>query len=370
MIIPAIKGGVRKYSLQLLDLIRSLDCFSVDAIFLSDAATFTDRSRHFIRDFIRAMRIPSVDLIIVCHYALFPLGWVISIAKGSKLVCVVHGDAEQELLVQKQFDRGRISTLSILNVTVLLRAALRISNAVIFVTEQLQSKYVSDVSMQSKGFVVRPWLSSTYLHRIRRDEHGAGLKSAPGRPVLLTVTDLSFGPKFLGLRELVSAFARLGQGHSGATLIVAGAGPGRPLIEKHVRDLGLSKDVSLLGWTDDVESQYLRAHLFLMISKFGGFDTAILEAMAHGLPIIADNRPDYELLLGRAHGIMLVEPTAATVAHALELGLLEPHDRAQIASSHSDLIEREFSEAPRRAEIDKILNLVISSARKQGAEEK
>lgn len=74
-----------------------------------------------------------------------------------------------------------------------------------------------------------------------------------------------------------------------AQLVLAGDGVLRPLIEKHIRDLGLQGHVRLTGWLDEaaVKSYIRKARALVQPSFAEGLPVVIMEALALGRPVIS-----------------------------------------------------------------------------------
>lgn len=96
-------------------------------------------------------------------------------------------------------------------------------------------------------------------------------------------------------------------------------------IEARIRELGIEAFVNLTGKVDDdtLNALYCRSDLFVSLSKHEGFGMPLIEAMAHGLPVLAYAAPDSNVVhtLGSA-GLLLdnAEPSevAATIAQVME----------------------------------------------------
>ena len=68
---------------------------------------------------------------------------------------------------------------------------------------------------------------------------------------------------------------------------IAGQGDKKKELEKLIDELGLSEQVKLLGFRDDVPSLYESADVYMHPSFREGLSVALMEAMASGLPVIA-----------------------------------------------------------------------------------
>jgi len=68
---------------------------------------------------------------------------------------------------------------------------------------------------------------------------------------------------------------------------LAGDGPGMPALEALIQSYNLSSSFSLKGHQDDMDSFYRGLNVYLNTSLHEGIPMTILEAMSHGLPVIA-----------------------------------------------------------------------------------
>ncbi|ADT85070.1 glycosyltransferase family 4 protein [Thermococcus barophilus] len=93
-----------------------------------------------------------------------------------------------------------------------------------------------------------------------------------------------------GVKELILAFNELLKKEKfNLNLLIVGDGPQRQELENLVRKLGIEDKVMFTGYLTGkpLLQAYYSADVFILPSKFEGVPTAILEAMATGLPIIA-----------------------------------------------------------------------------------
>src|SRR6185369_16030411 len=75
----------------------------------------------------------------------------------------------------------------------------------------------------------------------------------------------------------------------GTRLVLAGDGDDRARLERRVRDLGLSDDVTFTGFVADsaMRTLYRNAAVFVLPSTGEGFGLVYLEAMREGIPCVA-----------------------------------------------------------------------------------
>ena len=104
-----------------------------------------------------------------------------------------------------------------------------------------------------------------------------------GPYILLSVGRLEYQKN---MQVLVKAFSYLAEEFPDWVLRIAGEGEERKEIEELIYKHRLKDRVSLLGNVEDVEKEYISAHLFCLTSRWEGFPNALVEAFAHGLPAV------------------------------------------------------------------------------------
>ena len=94
-------------------------------------------------------------------------------------------------------------------------------------------------------------------------------------------------------------------------LFVAGDGPLEPELQALAGELGIEKQIHLLGFRRDVYRLSSAADIFLFSSVQEGLSVSVMEAMACGLPIAASNIRGNTDLIDNGRGGFLVEPNDA-----------------------------------------------------------
>lgn len=85
---------------------------------------------------------------------------------------------------------------------------------------------------------------------------------------------------------LISAFALIAEELPDWNLHIVGEGELRPNLTAQINDLRLADRIFLPGAAHDISSQYLAAQLFVLPSLYETLGLAVVEALAHGLPVI------------------------------------------------------------------------------------
>jgi glycosyltransferase involved in cell wall biosynthesis len=153
-----------------------------------------------------------------------------------------------------------------------------------------------------------------------------------GELTLLTVGRLDAEKNPLLLAEIAALLAAGGRRWR---LLVCGDGPMREQLQQRVEQLGLQRDVELLGYVQidgGLLDLYRNSHAFLHVSWTEGYPQVLVEAFASGLPTVATAVGGVAAAADGA--ALLVEPgDAAAAAAALERIAAEPQLRDELIAA-------------------------------------
>lgn len=110
-------------------------------------------------------------------------------------------------------------------------------------------------------------------------------KRGTGKTRLLTVLNFANEAKTRGAVLLIESIRNIGN----VTLTIAGDGRNRELITDAIDRTGQAGKVVMLGHVKNIEEQYRSADVYCHITFQESLGYSILEAMRHGLPLIASN---------------------------------------------------------------------------------
>jgi glycosyltransferase involved in cell wall biosynthesis len=146
-----------------------------------------------------------------------------------------------------------------------------------------------------------------------------------------------------GHDEAAAAVARLRRAFPGLRLVVAGDGPSREAVARAMAPLG--EAAVLAGHRGDVMAVLDAVDILLHPSKVEAFPTAVLEAMAAGVPVVASAVGGIPEILADGETGVLVPPPAAelALADALEPLLQAPDVRRAMAERGRERMLREFT---------------------------
>jgi glycosyltransferase involved in cell wall biosynthesis len=129
-----------------------------------------------------------------------------------------------------------------------------------------------------------------------------------------------------------------------AFLWIAGAGPEEGRLKALAEGLGLSRRVRFLGWRTDASALYRTADLCLFPSRYEPLGNVVIQAWAHGLPVVAAASTGPAALIrdGQDGRLVPVDDPAALADAARDL-LDDPAARARLAGAGLARVAGEFS---------------------------
>ena len=149
-----------------------------------------------------------------------------------------------------------------------------------------------------------------------------------------------------GLLELVESMKFVVKSVPKARLVIIGKGPLLSKVLSRVRALGLERNVELRGFISRKETidWCLRASVFALPSHYEGLPTALLEAMACRLPIVATAvRGNVEIVEHEVTGLLVPPKAPKHLAEAITC-LLEDSDlRNKFGKNGRRLVEAHFT---------------------------
>lgn len=161
-----------------------------------------------------------------------------------------------------------------------------------------------------------------------------------------------------GSYVLLRAFAALASTHPGARLVLAGDGP-QEEAWRVATEAGIADRVDMPGWVGPAERDALLAgaSVFALPSRVEGLPVSMLEAMAHGLPVVVTPvggipdavrdgvtgrivPPDDVAALAAAIGALLDDPDgAAAMGAAGRAEVLGTYERAAVGAHVGDVLD-------------------------------
>jgi glycosyltransferase involved in cell wall biosynthesis len=148
-----------------------------------------------------------------------------------------------------------------------------------------------------------------------------------------------------GHHTLVRSLHQLKETGISVRVLVVGDGIDRTNIEERAREYGLGhEDLQFLGRRSDIEDLLSAADFFVLPSDIEGVPMAILEAMAHGLPIIASKVGGIpEVIDDERDGLLIPPGDPPALAAAIQRLASDTMLRRSLGSAALARVSREFS---------------------------
>lgn len=160
-----------------------------------------------------------------------------------------------------------------------------------------------------------------------RTINASGSPRVGARPVVICVANLI---AYKGHATLLEAAARIAETDRRWSLLLVGDGPERAAIERGIAQRGIGDIVEVLGWRRDVDTLLARSDVVVLPSLSEGLPNAVMEGMAHGLPVAASDVGGVASLLGGGAGVVVPPGDAPALADALRGLLDDPAGRVEM----------------------------------------
>jgi glycosyltransferase involved in cell wall biosynthesis len=81
-------------------------------------------------------------------------------------------------------------------------------------------------------------------------------------------------------------------------LDIVGEGVEEPLYRQLIEEYHLQDRITIHPFTSHIQDYYSQAQVYVLSSRWEGFGLVLVEAMAHGLPIVSSDLPTSKEILG------------------------------------------------------------------------
>jgi phosphatidyl-myo-inositol dimannoside synthase len=161
---------------------------------------------------------------------------------------------------------------------------------------------------------------------------------------LLTVARLSTVDSYKGIDRTIEALPAIAERVPGVTYRVVGDGDDRGRLEALAHRHGVADRIEFAGMVDDagLKAEYAACDLFVLPSKGEGFGLVLLEAMAHGRPVVASAVGGPLDVVDDGRTGLLVEDDAE-LADAVASLLEDPARLETMGDQARERVERSFS---------------------------
>ena len=213
--------------------------------------------------------------------------------------------------------------------------------------------------------VVRNGIPTPDVERLRELRAGRpGLRAAIGVPddayVVGAVGRLSREKR---IDLLLAATRKVVARHPEVHLLIVGGGAERPRLESLARRLGIAERVTFTGLLRDVSPAYVAMDLMVQAADTEGTPRTVLEAMAHGIPIVATEVGDvHELLDGGAGGVLVPPGDSLALEAAIVAAIEQPEQQRRLSAHASRRCRERFTIDAMRHEVDEAYAVALKAA--------
>lgn len=186
-------------------------------------------------------------------------------------------------------------------------------------------------------------ISETAAPALQRARDATAARTGPAPAAELVVGSVA---NFLPQKDhptLLRAFQQLLTRYPGSRLLLAGDGPLRGAAVALSEELGIRRRVEFLGYVDPRKSVYSRCDLFAHATHYEGQGMVLLEAMAHGLPVVATDLPSIrETITQEDTGLLVPGSDPRSLAAALARLAGAPALRQRLGSAARVRVARAY----------------------------
>lgn len=101
-----------------------------------------------------------------------------------------------------------------------------------------------------------------------------------------------------GFDLLIEAFRIFATQNKEWTLDIVGEGVEEPIYKKLIKDYKLENRITIHPFTHNIQQYYSEAQVYVLSSRWEGMPLVLMEAMSHGLPVVASDLPVCKEILG------------------------------------------------------------------------
>ncbi len=148
-----------------------------------------------------------------------------------------------------------------------------------------------------------------------------------------------FAHRHKGFDLLIDAFRLFAEQDKDWTLDIVGEGPEEELYRQKIADYQLEERITIHPFCERIQDYYSQAQVYVLSSRWEGFGLVLVEAMAHGLPVVSSDLPTSLEIMG-SFGLYFKNGDIEDLAKRLhEATRLDWHEKSQEAF----ILARHFS---------------------------
>lgn len=161
--------------------------------------------------------------------------------------------------------------------TAVFKRAARLFTVSEYLKEVVKEKGIKEEKIR----VMRTAIDCDRFHPGKGDEKSV---------TLLSVSNLTFKKKTEGIIDIIPVVDEIISQYKNVEYYVAGRGQFSNMVIKALKKVKNKDKITFVGFKKDIETLYSQADIFIHYSHLDAYPTAVLEAMASGLPVIATRK--------------------------------------------------------------------------------
>jgi glycosyltransferase involved in cell wall biosynthesis len=192
-------------------------------------------------------------------------------------------------------------------------------------------------------------ISRERIEVIRNTLELPALSAGAGKRRSIVIGQIGRMHPMKGFLDTVQAFSRVHARHLNTSLVLVGDGVERPAIERAIAEADLSDVSRMVGWQDDSNAWLRELDIFVHPSRDEPFGLAVVEAMAHGIPVVAYGDGGVGEIVEHGQSGFLVEPgNISALTATIEQLVSDGHLRAQVGERARERVRNAFDPAGAR----------------------
>jgi glycosyltransferase involved in cell wall biosynthesis len=179
----------------------------------------------------------------------------------------------------------------------------------------------------------------------------------------LLVGLISYLRDYKGHFYLVEAAAQVLKHRQDVTFVIVGEGPEEPVIRAHIERLGLSRDVLMLGFRDDLLDVFRSLDVFAIPTVEGDtIPQVLMQALAIGLPVVSTTTGSIpDVVRDQESGFIVPPRNTEALAGRIEDLLKDPALRTRLGRCGRITVEQSYSIDRMLDELERVYERVAGS---------
>lgn len=202
---------------------------------------------------------------------------------------------------------------------------IRSIDTVIVVTKCLAQQ---DMFSKKRVFVMPPSITISDKAKLQYK-----LPAPPRKVKLLCVSNLNYYEKYLGIVEIIDSLNHIDTRQK-FTLKILGGGDYLPMLRNRIKESIANYQIEVDGYQNDTSAYYQQADIFIYSSTLDAWPNVLMEAMAHGLPIVCNYNDSFSEVFSEAQRDFLYDPMGL---ETLEKDLQKLMSNSDFAAMRSQL---------------------------------